>query len=195
MFKKELVNKFLILSMLIMVVSFLSLTGCKKDDNITNPFTGTGSVTFNGMVIGGTDTINYVNRTTSILLATGYYAKKEGTTNLIFSAYFQHNKADGVHFYDSVYINLSFHGNSTGTYNWADRNGNYASVYFIKHNTISSAINVGSTTITNYSAVDGKIDGSFQGVVIGTKNDTLNISGNFSAYRTVDVDSLKTVTK
>lgn len=193
MYRKELKNKYFVSCLAIIAAALFIISGCKKDDNFTNPFTGTGSITFNGTAIGNTgtrtDTMNYVNRTASVIFANGYYSKKEGITTLVLSAAFPHYKEDGTHYYDSVYVSLSCKGSGTGTYNWTDRNGNFASVYFIRHNTFSFSQSTGSTTISNYGAVNGKIDGSFQGVVIGSNNDTLNISGNFSANRMVDIDS------
>lgn len=193
MYKKELKSKYLVYCAAFIAAALFVISGCKKDDNSTNPFIGNGSITFNGKVIGNTgtrtDTMNYANRTASVVFANGYYSIKEGITTLVLSASFPHYKEDGIHYYDSVYVSLSCKGNGAGTYSWTDRNGNFASVYFIKHSTYSFSQYTGSTSISNYGPVNGKIDGSFQGVVIGSNNDTLNISGNFSANRMVDIDS------
>jgi hypothetical protein len=90
---------------------------------------------------------------------------------------------------DSLIMLIVFRGNQTGNINWNDDNG----VILYKSGTsgLSTFIGVsqGSTTISSYGSIGGKVDGSVSGKLVDAATQAeVNVSGNFSATRIQDIN-------
>lgn len=167
---------------ILVLIIFLAITtiifyGCSKDSNNpvdTNNVTGEiAKLTLNG---GG-----FSNK--QITLGNG--ACQFSPTDTV--TYFEYaGKVDS----DSMFLSFAFPGNTSGNYSWTP---NVLDVVFAKKVNNSYEFYVpngqGSTNITSFGAVNGKVTGTISGKLV-KYNDTVtvNISGNFSALRIADGD-------
>lgn len=164
------------------LILFLSLTtiifyGCSKESNNpvdTNNVTGeSAKLTLNG---GG-----FSNKQVTLGNGACQFSPTDTVTYFEYAA-----KVDS----DSLFFGFAFPGNSAGNYSWTP---NAIDVYFAKKlsNGFETYISTGqgSTNITSFGAVNGKVVGTISGKLV-KYNDTVtvNISGNFSALRIADGD-------
>ena len=90
---------------------------------------------------------------------------------------------------DSLYLGIIFKANHTGTFNWNDDNGAIIFKTTSTGNFIYYGISQGTTTVSSYGGVNGKIEGTISGKLIEQSSlAELNISGSFSALRIPDTD-------
>jgi hypothetical protein len=84
-------------------------------------------------------------------------------------------------------LNISFKGQATGEYDWTILHSSYL-MTINKNNLVYSLITIsGQTNLTKYGAVDGRVEGNFDGIVFDTSSrDTLNVIGEFSVRRQKD---------
>lgn len=157
------------------LVSFFVFAGCSKDSN--NPVDpGTvvkaeATLTLNGA--------GYTNKSVTLSNGICAYSPTDTVTAIQFAG-----KVDN----DSLYFSIIFKGNQAGTITWNDENG------AIIYRTTSTGdfgyigITQGSTTVSSYGAVNGKVEGTISGKLIETTTQAeLNISGSFSAVRIPDI--------
>jgi hypothetical protein len=156
----------------VIIVLVLTLVfGCsKKSDNPVEPVnivSAEAKLTLNGA--------GYTNKSVTLSNGIAEFSPSDTVTAIQFSG-----KVDS----DSLYFAIIFKGNQTGTINWNDENGalllKNASSFFI-------GASQGTTTVSSYGAVNGKIEGTITGKLIEqTTQVELNISGSFSAVRIPD---------
>jgi hypothetical protein len=171
-------NNLRILSLSIMVLVFISIIGCsKKSDNPVDPgnvVQSQATLTLNGA--------GFSNQ--SVTLGTGgcAYSPSENLTAFEFS---------GVAGNDSLIFVFQFVGNQTGAHPWRSTEPDVLIYkYGASGNFYFYADSTGSTNVTSYGAVNGKIEGSINGNLIeATSQTTLSItSGTFSALRIPDTE-------
>ncbi|MFZ1291787.1 MAG: hypothetical protein WAR79_16945 [Melioribacteraceae bacterium] len=170
-------NKFFLI--FLMAVSFIFMISACGDDS---------SPTDN-------DDNNNSSSTTLSINGDGW-TNKSLTANTSISTYAtasQMTVVNGV-FPEDVQILIYVKSNKTGTYNFKEEesgqgngitlstgSGDLAKFYFWKDNS-------GSTTISSYGSVGGKVSGTFTGKLYNAITDAeITISGSFNAMRTVDV--------
>lgn len=165
---------------MLMLTSFLfMISACGDDSNPTD---------------NDDDNNNSTNTTLSI--NGDGWSNKSLTANTSVSTYAtasQMTVINGV-FPEDVQILIYVKSNKTGTYNFKEEesgqgngitlstgSGDLAKFYFWKDNS-------GSTTISSYGSVGGKVSGTFTGKLYNAITDAeITISGSFNAMRTVDV--------
>ncbi|MBK7629961.1 MAG: hypothetical protein IPJ23_04525 [Ignavibacteriales bacterium] len=157
----------------VMILTILTLAiGCsKKSDNPVDPgniVQAQATLTLNGA--------GYVNKSVTLSNGIAEFSLSDTVTAIQFS---------GIVDNDSLYFAIIFKGNQTGTINWNDDNGalllKNASSFYI-------GASQGTTTISSYGAISGKIEGNINGKLIEQISQAeLNISGSFSAVRIPDV--------
>ena len=165
-----------IISVFVLVITIMFFYACSKDssnpvdpNNVTNP---TASLTFNGS--------GYTNKAVTLGNGLGGYSIPDTMTVLQFSG-----KVDN----DSLYLGIIFKANHTGTFNWNDDNGAIIFKTTSTGNFIYYGISQGTTTVSSYGGVNGKIEGTISGKLIEQSSlAELNISGSFSALRIPDTD-------
>ncbi|HEX9250733.1 MAG TPA: hypothetical protein VF870_00750 [Ignavibacteriaceae bacterium] len=160
---------------LVLLFTVLFFYACSSDsenpvdpNNVTN---STATLTLNGA--------GYSNRTVTLGNGIAGYSISDSLTAVQFSG-----KVDN----DSLYFSVVFKGNQTGTINWNDENG--AIIYRTTSggNYFYIGITQGTTTVSSYGAVSGKIEGTLSGKLIEASSQAeLNISGSFSAVRLPDM--------
>lgn len=169
---KKLKSQLFVISMLLV---FAIAIGCSKESD--NPIDlGTvikseASITFNGA--------GFTNNTVTLGNGGCSYSPSENLTVATFSGAF------GT---DSLILVFQFVGNQTGARPWSSsepdaliyKYGTSGTFYFYADST-------GTTNITGYGAVSGKVEGNISGKLVEASTQTeLNISGNFSALRIPD---------
>lgn len=88
---------------------------------------------------------------------------------------------------DSLYLGIIFKANHTGTFNWNDDNGAIVFITNSTENLFYVGAAQGTTTISSYGDVNGKIEGTISGKLFEQYSQSeLNISGSFSAVRIPD---------
>ncbi len=171
-----------------------SIMACSNDDK-DNPSSPDETISPFG---GGTITLNgdgYSNKTFTFFTAMGAYVDEYECSSCGLFA---------VGEKDSIFIAVTFKGNSTGTYKWStlteiDSTSSENEVYFngvvltkvgSLSNTYYTPTDMGETVITEYGAIGGKIAGNFEGTIINPlTNNTITVKGNFKAMR-VSVDDM-----
>lgn len=157
------------------IISLAFVSGCsKKSDNPVDPGTvikSEASITFNGA--------GFTNNTITLGNGGCSYSPTENLTVATFSGAFGS---------DSLVLVFQFVGNQTGARSWRSsepdaliyKYGTSGTFYFYADST-------GSTSVSSYGAVSGKVEGNITGKLIEVTSQTeLNISGNFSALRIPD---------
>jgi hypothetical protein len=158
----------------VILVSVIVFAGCSKNSNNpvdpgNNILTSEAKLTLNGA--------GYTNKAVTLSNGISAYSLSDTVTAIQFSG-----KADS----DSLYFLIVLKGNQTGTVNWNDDNG----VILIK-NSSSAYIGAtqGTTTVSSYGAVNGKVEGTISGKLIEQSSQAeLNITGSFSAVRIPDIN-------
>ena len=161
----------LFLALLMALTTFYS---CSKDDNNpvdpNNVTNSAASLTLNGA--------GYTNKAATLGNGLGGYSLPDTMTVLQFSG-----KVDN----DSLYLGIIFKANHTGTFNWDNDNGAIIYRTTSTGDFLYYGISQGSTTVSNYGSVNGKIEGTINGKLIEQSSlAELNISGSFSALRIPD---------
>ncbi len=159
------------------ILAFILLIGCSSDknDNPVNPGNPTNSearLTLNGGP--------FVNQSVTLSNGVSTYSVTDTATAVQFI---------GTVNADSLIMLIVFRGNQTGNINWDNDNG----VILYKNGTsgLSTFIGVsqGSTTISSYGSIGGKVDGSVSGKLVDAATQAeVNVSGNFSATRIQDIN-------
>lgn len=159
------------------ILAVILLIGCSSDknDNPLNPGNPTNSeakLTLNGGP--------FSNQSVTLSNGVSAYSLSDTTTAVLFS---------GTLSTDSLYFYVVFKGNQTGLKNWDDNNG----VVMYRNGTsgLSTYLGVsqGSTTISSYGSIGGKVEGTVSGKIIDAATQTeVNVSGNFSATRIQDIN-------
>jgi hypothetical protein len=160
----------------VFVLALMSFFACSKDsdspvdpNNITN---STATITLNGA--------GYTNKSVTLSNGLAEYSIPDTMTALQFSG-----KVDN----DTLYFAILVKGNNTGTYNWDDENGTVIYRITSTGNYTYVGVTQGSTTISSYGGVTGKIEGTVNGKLIEVSSlNELNISGSFSAVRLPDAN-------
>lgn len=163
-----------VISVFVMVLTVVFLNSCSSNsenpvdpNNVTN---STASLTFNGS--------GYTNKAVTLGNGLGGYSLSDTMTVIQFSG-----KVDN----DSLYLGIIFKANHTGTFNWNDDNGAIVYKTTSTGNFFYVGITQGTTTVSSYGNVNGKIEGTFSGKLIEQNSQSeLNISGSFSAVRIPD---------
>ncbi|MDT3696975.1 MAG: hypothetical protein ROY99_11365 [Ignavibacterium sp.] len=167
---------------LLSVVLFIS---CSKSDsnNPVNPGGGGnngggGSSNEAKLTLNG-DTFN--NQVVTLKNGTAGYSVSDTATVALFM---------GTVNSDSLYFYIVFKGKQTGAQNWG---GDFGVMLSKKSSSAMSyylGSQQGTTTVSNYGAVGGKIEGSVSGkLILQTAALTeVSVSGNFSATRVPDVN-------
>lgn len=157
---------------LIMVLNY----SCSKDSNNpvdpNNLVNAEAKLTLNGA--------GYTNK--SVTLGNGIcsYSTNDTLTAALFSG-----KVDS----DSLYLYVIFRGNQTGTFTWSTENGVLIYKSSTNGNLSYIGITQGTTTISVYGNVTGKVEGSVNGKLIESGSlAELNITGTFSATRVPDTN-------
>lgn len=160
----------------LIIIAVLSFSiGCsKKSDNPVDPGTvikSEATLTLNGS--------GYSNQNVTLGNGGCSYSPIDNLTAIAFS---------GTIGSDSVLFVFQFVGNSTGAHAWRSsepdaliyKYGSSGNFYFY-------ADSIGTTNVSSYGAVNGKVEGSINGKLIeATSQAELNISGSFSALRIPD---------
>ena len=171
---------------LIILISALFITGCSKDDDPTGPENNDnpgGNTAVNSMVINGG---GYTNKTVNFMLAQGSYSVSDALTGCVLSG----NT-------DIMSITMVFPGNQAGSSKWDDYTTNSSNattgiVLVIGGSTSAKSFapkfESGTTNITAYGAVNGKINGNFSGTLYNPANESeqITINCNFSINRLPD---------
>jgi hypothetical protein len=163
-----------VISVFVLVLTVVFFYACSKDSS--NPV----------------DPNNVANSNAALTLNGSGYSNKSATLANGLCQYSTPDTETVVQFFgkvdnDSLYLAIIFLGNSTGTYNWNDDNAVVIYRTTSTGNFIYYGITQGTTTISSYGAVNGKIQGSITGKLIEqTSLSELNISGSFSAVRIQD---------
>jgi hypothetical protein len=160
---------------LVLLFTVLFFYACSSDsenpvdpNNVTN---STATLTLNGA--------GYSNRTVTLGNGIAGYSISDTLTAVQFSG-----KVDN----DSLYFSVVFKGNQTGTINWNDENGAIIYRTTSSGNYFYIGITQGTTTVSSYGVVSGKIEGTLSGKLIEASSlAELNISGSFSAIRLPDM--------
>lgn len=148
---------------------------CSKDSNNPvgpNPTNSGASIKING---GG-----FVNKQVNLSSGVSAYVVNDNATYVQFVG-----TADG----DSLYMVFIFEGKQTGTFSW---NTDLTETYLLHISQTSSTLYVnvdeGSTTITSYGEVGGKIEGKAVGKLVdmNTQLIEMTIDGTFSVVRGPD---------
>lgn len=168
----------------ISIVLSILFIGCSKD-NSNNPADpgGGGGGTINGQanitLNGGT----FNNQQVVLKNGIGGYSVSDTITAIIFS---------GTLNSDSLLLYIMFKGNQGGVKPWDNDNSGVwlyqkkssGSTYYL-----SDSGGSGSTNISSYGSVGGKIEGSLNGKIVEpVSSDEVTITGNFSATRVPDVN-------
>ncbi|MDI6803527.1 MAG: hypothetical protein QME58_06735 [Bacteroidota bacterium] len=159
----------------VILVSILVFTGCSKDSNSpVDPIAVTSAeakLTLNGA--------GYTNKSVTLRNGICAFSPNDTATAIQFSG-----KVDN----DSLYFTIIFKGNQTGTINWDDDNGTIIYRTTSTGNYLYFGITQGTTTVSSYGAVNGKVEGTISGKLIEqTSQAELNINGSFSAVRIPDI--------
>jgi hypothetical protein len=167
----------------ISIVLSLLFIGCSKD-NSNNPAGpgGGGGGTINGQanitLNGGT----FNNQQVVLKNGMGGYSASDTITVIAFS---------GTLNSDSLLLYIMFSGNQGGVKPWENDNV----VWLYQKNSsgytyyLSDSDGSGSTNISSYGSVGGKIEGSLNGKIVEpVSSDEVTITGNFSATRIPDVN-------
>jgi uncharacterized protein (UPF0333 family) len=167
---KKLVTLFI--TMLSAVIFF---TACSKDTNnpVTPDPTNSGaSIKING---GG-----FVNKQVNLSSGISAYVVNDNATYVQFIG-----TADS----DSLYLVFIFEGKQTGTFSW---NSNSTETYVLHISqtggVLYANVGEGSTTVTSYGDVGGKIEGKAAGKLVdmNTQQIEMTIDGTFSVVRGPD---------
>jgi hypothetical protein len=161
----------------VMLSAILIFSACSKDSNNPvdpgpDPNTSGASIKING---GG-----FVNKQVNLSLGISAYVVNDNATYAQFI---------GTVDSDSLYLVCIFEGKQTGTFSW---NGNAAETYVLHISQTGGIIYAnlaeGSTTITSYGNVGGKIEGKVVGKLVdmNTQQIEMTIDGTFSVVRGPD---------
>jgi hypothetical protein len=162
-------------TVLVLLFTVMFFYACSSDsenpvdpNNVTN---STATLTLNGA--------GYTNKSVTLGNGIAGYSISDTLTAVQFSG-----KVDN----DSLYFSVVFKGNQTGTINWNDENGAIIYRTTSSGNYFYIGITQGTTTVSSYGAVGGKIEGTLSGKLIEASSlAELNISGSFSAVRLPDM--------
>jgi len=163
-----------VISVLVLVLTVVFFYACSSDsespvdpNNVTNSI---ASLTFNGS--------GYSNKAVTLGNGLAGYSISDTMTVIQFSG-----KVDS----DSLYLGIVFKANNTGTFNWNDDNGAIVFKTTSTGNFFYMGLTQGTTTLSRYEGVNGKIEGTLNGKLIEQNSQSeLNISGSFSAVRIPD---------
>jgi len=122
----------------------------------------------------------YTNKSVTLSNGISAYSPSDTVTVVQFS---------GISDSDTLQFFIVLKGNQAGTVNWNSDNGAIMSKRTSSGNLFFVGETQGSTTISSYGAVNGKVEGTISGKLIEEGSSTeLNISGSFSAIRVPDVN-------
>lgn len=160
----------------LIIITVLSLIiGCsKKSDNPVDPGTvikSEATLTLNGS--------GFSNQNVTLGNGGCSYSPTDNLTAVAFS---------GTIGSDSVLFVFQFVGNNTGAHAWRSSEPDVLIYKYGSSGSLSFyADSTGTTNVSNYGAVNGKVEGSINGKLIeATSQSELNISGTFSALRIPD---------
>lgn len=174
-----------VFSLIILISAFL-IIGCSKDDDPTGPENNDnpgGNIAVNSIVINGG---GYSNKSVSFMLAQGSYSVSDALTGCVLSGNTE-----------IMSVTMVFPGNQSGSSNWDDyiANNNNATSGIVlviggstSAKTFAPKFESGTTNITAFGAVNGKIDGNFSGTLYNPANESeqITINCNFSINRLPD---------
>ena len=160
----------------VILVSILVFASCSKDsNNPVNPIAVVGAeakLTLNGA--------GFTNKAVTLSNGLAAFSPTDTLTAIQFSG-----KVDN----DSLYFSIIFKGNQSGTINWNDDNGAILYQTTSTGNYFYIGITQGTTTVSSYGAVNGKVEGTISGKLIETTSQAeLNITGSFSGVRIPDIN-------
>jgi len=159
-------------SVLVLVLTVMFFYACSKDSE--NPVVPPVVVSEAKLTLNGA---GYTNKAVTLSAGISAYSISDTVTAIQFSG-----KADN----DSLYFIIVLKGNQTGTVNWNIDNG-----AILLKNSSSAYIGEtqGTTTVSSYGAVNGKVEGTISGKLIEQSSQAeLNITGSFSAVRIPDIN-------
>ena len=162
-------------SVLVLVLSVMFFYACSKDSNpVVDPInvvSAEAKLTLNGA--------GYTNKAVTLANGIGGYSVSDTVTAIQFSG-----KVDN----DSLFFAIIFRGNQAGTFGWNDDDGTIIYKTTSTGSFLYYGITQGTTTVSSYGAVTGKIEGTINGKLIEqTSQAELNITGSFSAVRIPDI--------
>ncbi|MDP2365531.1 MAG: hypothetical protein Q8M94_17405 [Ignavibacteria bacterium] len=160
----------------VLLVTILVFAGCSKESN--NPVVPPVVVAEAKLTLNGA---GYTNKAVTLSNGLSAYSLSDTVSIIQFSG-----KVDN----DSLYFAIIFKGNQPGTFNWNDDNGAIIFRTTSTGNFTYIGISQGTTTVSSYGAVNGKVEGTISGKLIeATSQAELNITnGSFSAVRIPDIN-------
>ncbi|HZW40495.1 MAG: hypothetical protein ACM3O3_04575 [Syntrophothermus sp.] len=164
-------------SSVLLLLSITMITGCKKDDNNPTGPGGGGGGGNNAITINGA---GFSNAGMTVVASYSAFVTTENLTYVNLMGSFTS---------DTAFVVVAFPGQN-GTSTW---DGLSTGAYLVLYGTsrfFTAMPNSGTTTVTSYGAVGTAIGGSINGTLYDTQGDSLKISGNFSATRLPDQDSI-----
>ena len=162
---------------LVVLISAILFAACSKDSNNpvdpgTDPNTSGASIKING---GG-----FVNKQVNLSLGISAYLVNDNATYAQFV---------GAVDNDSLYFVFAFEGKQSGTFQWS---GSSIETYLLHISQTGSLVysnmTEGSTAVSSYGEIGGKITGNFSGKLIETSAQQveLTVEGTFSVVRGPD---------
>lgn len=161
----------------LIILTLILLIGCSDDKNENPVLPGNNSNAQATITLNGGP---FANQSVTLSNGVSSYSVSDSATAILFS---------GTLNADSLYFYIVFNGKQTGTINWDSDNG----VIIYKNGTsgLSTYLgaNQGTTTISAYGSVGGKVEGSVSGKLldVSTQNE-IDLSGTFSANRIPDIN-------
>jgi len=155
-------------------IAVLTLTGCsKKSDNpVSAPevTAAEANLTLNGA--------GYTNKAVKLGNGICGYSVSDTATGIVFT---------GTADQDTLQFYIVFKGNHSGTISWDADNALLLYKYASSGSFTFLGVQEGTTTVSTYGEVGGKVEGSISGKLYeATSQVELNISGSFSAVRIPD---------
>jgi len=168
---------------LVSIIILSVFVGCSKSDENNPMDPGNGGGGGGGSITGQAQiTLNggeFSNKVFTFSKGIGAYSVGDAVTSMTFLTA---NNSDSLVFY------ILFSGNTAATRNWGTDNAITLSIKSSGSSKTFLGITNGSTTVTNYGAVGGKLEGNVSGKILeSSANPTeVTISGTFSALRMPD---------
>lgn len=155
------------------------MVGCSKSEsNPVNPGENNSAVSTATVKIDGA---GFVNKALNSSSGVAVHIPSEDLTYATFW---------GANNSDSISVSLIFPGSQNGSFQWNEINSGVALIISSGNvvNVFASDAN-GSTTVTSYGNIGGKITGKFDGTLYnGSRTDSITISSEFSLVRSNEVE-------